>query len=222
MEFNYTPFWLSLKLAGGTTLVLAVLGLPLVYAISVARSWYQTLLKAVFNLPLVLPPTVLGYYLLIVLQPNGWLGKLSQEYLGMRLAFSFPGLLIGSVIFSVPFMINPILSALESLPPSLAEASATLGKNRWVTFTRVLLPNIRSSVITGLVMSFAHSIGEFGVVLMIGGNIPSETRVASIAIYNEVELLNYQQANQYAFILLGFSFVLLVLLYGYQYRKPTG
>jgi molybdate transport system permease protein len=222
MEFNYTPFWLSLKLAGGTTLILAVLGLPLVYMVSISRSWYQLLLKAVFNLPLVLPPTVLGYYLLVILQPNGVIGRFSQEYLGMRLAFSFPGLLIGSVIFSLPFMINPILSALEGLPPSLAEASATLGKSRWITFIRVLLPNIRSSVITGLVMSFAHSIGEFGVVLMIGGNIPSETRVASIAIYNEVELLNYERADQYAFILLGFSFILLVILYGYQYRKQTG
>jgi molybdate transport system permease protein len=164
----------------------------------------------------VLPPTVLGYYLLIAFQPDNILGKLLG---GRSLAFSFTGLVIGSVIFSLPFMMNPIFSALENLPNNLKDAAFTLGKSKRTTFYKVIIPNIKPSIWIGAVMSFAHTIGEFGVVLMIGGNIPGRTRVASIAIYNEVDKMNYNAANFYAAILLLFSLVVLFGLYSYQQQK---
>jgi len=216
------PFVLSLELAGITTVLLFLLAIPLVYFIYFAQSAVKPLLKAVVSMPLVLPPTVLGYYLLIILRPESWLGKLSDQLFDLRLVFSFPGLVIGSLIFSLPFMVNPILSAIENLPASYKEAAYTLGKSRWNTLWHVFLPNVRSSVIVGLVMTFAHTIGEFGVILMIGGNIPEETRVASIAIYNEVEMLNFDNANIYATILLLFSFVVLFCVYFYQNRRVEG
>ncbi len=213
------PMLLSLKLALVTTILLFILVLPLVYLIYFYSFRSKPLLKAVVSLPLVLPPTVLGYYLLILLRPDGWLGRLSDHLFDARLVFSFPGLVIGSLIFSLPFMVNPILSALENLPTSYREAAYTLGKSRWNILWHVLLPNIRSSVVVALVMTFAHTVGEFGVILMIGGNIPGETRVASIAIYNEVEMLNFDNADLYAGILLFFSFMVLLLVYLYQNRR---
>ncbi|MEM9671312.1 MAG: molybdate ABC transporter permease subunit [Bacteroidota bacterium] len=219
---NWSPFWLSFKLASVTTVLLFLLGIPLVYFIYFYGRSSKPLLKAVISLPLVLPPTVLGYYLLLLLRPEGWLGQLSQQWLDIRLVFSFPGLVIGSIIFSLPFMVNPILSALENLPDTYREAAYTLGKSRWNTLIHVLLPNIKASLWVGGVMTFAHTIGEFGVVLMIGGSIPEQTRVASIAIYNEVEMLNYADANVYAAILLLFSFIVLILVYLYQHQRTQG
>lgn len=210
------PFFLSLQLAFFTTLILLVLCFPLAFALHMYRFAAKPVFKAMVSLPLVLPPTVLGYYLLIAFQPNGWLGHLIGQLTGVQLVFSFPGLVLGSVVFSLPFMINPVLSALEALPASYREAAFTLGKSRWTTFHRVLLPNIKPSLLVGIVMSFAHTIGEFGVILMIGGNIPGRTRVASIAIYHEVEALNYATADFYALILLGFSFFTLVGVYVFQ------
>jgi molybdate transport system permease protein len=214
------PLLLSLKLATVTTIILFVLAIPLVYFIFFHSRRSKAIFKAVVSMPLVLPPTVLGYYLLIMLRPEGWLGQLSAALFDTRLVFSFPGLVIGSLIFSLPFMVNPILSAIESLPASYREAAYTLGKSRWNTLWHVLLPNVKASVIVGLVMTFAHTIGEFGVILMIGGNIPGETRVASIAIYNEVEMLNFANADLYASILLIFSFIVLLAVYLYQNRRP--
>ncbi|MGD1890276.1 MAG: molybdate ABC transporter permease subunit [Cyclobacteriaceae bacterium] len=219
---NWSPFWLSFKLASVTTVLLFLLGIPLVYFIYFYGRSSKPLHKAVISLPLVLPPTVLGYYLLLLLRPEGWLGQLSQQWLDIRLVFSFPGLVIGSIIFSLPFMVNPILSALENLPDTYREAAYTLGKSRWNTLIHVLLPNIKASLWVGGVMTFAHTIGEFGVVLMIGGSIPEQTRVASIAIYNEVEMLNYADANVYAAILLLFSFIVLILVYLYQHQRTQG
>ena len=219
---NWSPFWLSFKLASVTTVLLFLLGIPLVYFIYFYGRSSKPLLKAVISLPLALPPTVLGYYLLLLLRPEGWLGQLSQQWLDIRLVFSFPGLVIGSIIFSLPFMVNPILSALENLPDTYREAAYTLGKSRWNTLIHVLLPNIKASLWVGGVMTFAHTIGEFGVVLMIGGSIPEQTRVASIAIYNEVEMLNYADANVYAAILLLFSFIVLILVYLYQHQRTQG
>lgn len=216
------PLVLSLQLAMVTTVLLFGISIPLVYAIYFHSSHAKPLLKAVVSMPLVLPPTVLGYYLLIFMRPDGWLGQLSQQLFDLRLVFSFPGLVIGSLIFSLPFMVNPILSAIENLPASYKEAAYTLGKSRWNTLWHVLLPNVKSSVVVGLVMTFAHTIGEFGVILMIGGNIPGETRVASIAIYNEVEMLNFDNADMYAGILLVFSFIVLISVYMYQNRRPQG
>jgi len=222
MEISLAPFWLSLKLAFITTLILFFLGIFLVYIIYFLGGKLRPLLKAVVSLPLVLPPTVLGYYLLIFFQPEGWVGQVSEQLFGLRLVFSFPGLVIASVIFSLPFMVNPVLSAIENSPAYYREAAFTLGKSRWITLTKVMLPNVKSSVVVGLVMTFAHTIGEFGVILMIGGNIPGETRVASIAIYDEVETLNYAGANFYATILLVFSMLVLAGVYFYQGKKSQG
>lgn len=216
------PFILSLQLALTTTLLLFVLGIPLIFFLYFYSGRFSPVLKAVVSLPLVLPPTVLGYYLLVLLRPGGWIGRLSEAWFGLRLIFSFPGLVIGSLIFSLPFMVNPILSALETLPATYREAAYTLGKSPWSIGYRVLLPNIKPALLTGMVMTFAHTIGEFGVVLMIGGSIPGKTRVASVAIYNEVEMLHYQNANQYALILLLFSFMVLVIVYFYQNRRSPG
>lgn len=222
MEISLAPFWLSLKLAFITTMILFFLGILLVYFVYFFGGALRPLLKAVVSLPLVLPPTVLGYYLLVFFRPDGWVGQLSEQLFGLRVVFSFPGLVVASVIFSLPFMVNPVLSAIENLPAYYREAAFTLGKSRWVTLTKVMLPNVKSSVVVGLVMTFAHTIGEFGVILMIGGNIPGETRVASIAIYDEVETLNYAGANFYAAILLVFSVVVLAGVYLYQGRKTQG
>ncbi len=213
------PFILSLQLALTTTLLLFALSIPLIFFLYFYSGRFRPVLKAVVSLPLVLPPTVLGYYLLLLLRPDGWIGRLSEALFGLRLIFSFPGLVIGSLIFSLPFMVNPILSALETLPATYREAAYTLGKSPWNIGYRVLLPNIKPAILTGMVMTFAHTIGEFGVVLMIGGSIPGKTRVASVAIYNEVEMLHYKNANQYALILLLFSFAVLMVVYFYQNRR---
>lgn len=220
MEWSPGPFWLSIKLAFYTTLFLTGIGIPLIYYIHFSKRM-KPFYKAVVSLPFVLPPSVIGYYLLVAFSPDGWAGSLFESFFDLRLAFSFQGLVVASVIFSLPFMLNPILSGLENLPDSLEEAAYTLGKNRWQTFIKVLLPNVKSSLLIAMVMTFAHTIGEFGVVLMIGGSIPGETRVASVAIYNQVEALNYQTANVYALIMLVFSFVVLMVVYLVQgYRNP--
>jgi len=216
---DFSPFILSLKLAVISTFILLFVGFIFVYIIHFHSFKIRPLIKAVVSLPLVLPPSVLGYYLLVTLQPESFLGKWANSLLGIQLVFSFPGLVVASIIYSLPFMVNPILSAIEGLPQSFEEASYTLGKSKWQTFLRVHLPNIRPSIIVASTMAFAHTIGEFGVILMIGGNIPGETRVASIAIYNEVETLNYAQANTYAAILLIFSLVVLALVYLLQEKR---
>ena len=164
-------------------------------------------------MPLVLPPTVLGFYLLLVFSPNSTLGAWLNEYLGIRMVFSFAGLVLGSMIYSLPFMVQPIQSGFAKLSPSLREAAYILGKSKWITFRKVLLPNIKPALLTGIVLAFAHTIGEFGVVLMIGGNIPGKTRVASIAIYDEVESMNYAAANHYSLILFALTFLILLSVY---------
>ncbi|SDL80204.1 molybdate transport system permease protein [Catalinimonas alkaloidigena] len=221
MTFSWEPLWLSFKLALVTTLVLLLIGLPLVYLLHFRRGRGQVIGQALISLPLVLPPTVLGYYLLVLMSPENGLGRWLDDWFGWRLVFSFPGLVIGSVIYSLPFMINPILSALEGVSTVYEEVAYTLGKSRLTTFVRVLLPMVRASVVVGAVMTFAHTIGEFGVILMIGGSIPGETRVASIAIYNEVEMLQYDAADRYALVLLLFSFVVLLGVYTYQNRRTA-
>ena len=169
-------------------------------------------------MPLVLPPTVIGFYLLIAFSPKYFLGHFLESFFGVRVVFSFTGLVIGSVLFSLPFMVNPIKAGFQNFPLALMEASFCLGKSRKETLRRVILPNIKPALLTGIVMAFAHTIGEFGVVLMIGGNIPGETRLASIAIYNEVEALNYDTAGLYALILVFISFFILLIFY-YLNRK---
>ncbi|HED06767.1 MAG TPA: molybdate ABC transporter permease subunit [Ignavibacteria bacterium] len=207
------PLVLSLELAFITALLLFIIGIPLAYWLSGSDFKLKPVISAIVSMPLVLPPTVLGFYLLVAFSPLHFPGNLINELFNIRLVFSFEGLIIASVIYSLPFMVNPIQSGLESLPPTLKEASYTLGKSKFQTLIKILLPNIKPSLLTGIVLSFAHTIGEFGVVLMIGGNIPGKTRVASLAIYDEVESLNYHNANIYALILFAITFTILLIVY---------
>lgn len=213
------PLFLTFKLALIVTAILLVIGVPLACWIVFSRSRFKYVVETLVSMPLVLPPTVIGFYLLIAFSPQYFLGHFLQSYLGVRVVFSFTGLVIGSVLFSLPFMVNPIKAGLQSFPLALMEASYCLGKSPWETLHRVILPNIKPALLTGIVMAFAHTIGEFGVVLMIGGNIPGETRLASIAIYNEVEALNYHTAGLYALVLVLVSFFILLVFY-YLNRKP--
>ncbi|WP_339791561.1 molybdate ABC transporter permease subunit [uncultured Imperialibacter sp.] len=218
MEQFMAPLWLSLKLAVFTTLILAFIGVVSGYVLHMFSFRGKSLIRAIVALPLVLPPTVLGYYLLVAMQPDSVAGGVFEKLFGIRMVFSFYGILLGSIVFSLPFMVSPILSGLDALPKSLMEASFTLGKTRLQTFFKVLVPNIKSSLFAAFIMTFAHTIGEFGVVLMIGGNIPGQTRVASIAIFHEMEAMNYDVANQYAMVLLVFSLVIIFLVQWLQKR----
>jgi len=196
------PIYLSLQLAVLTTVLLAVVGIPLAGWLSITKTRAKPLLETIIALPLVLPPTVLGFYLLIAFSPNQGLGAWLDDVLGLRVVFSWGGLVFASMIYSLPFMVQPILAGLRNLDQNIQEASYVLGKSKWQTLRYVSLPTIKPSILTGLILSFAHTLGEFGVVLMIGGNIPGETRVASIAIYDQVEALNYGAANTYALIVI--------------------
>ena len=204
---------LTFELAGITTLILLFIGIPLGYFLSQTRSKFKPIIEAIVSMPLVLPPSVLGFYLLLAFSPKNAFGEWLKNTFDIRLVFSFEGLVIASIIFSLPFMIHPIQSGFASLSKSLKEASFTLGKSKLQTIWFVLLPNIRSSLLTASVITFAHTVGEFGVVLMIGGNIAGETKVASIAIYDEVEALNYSLANQYALTLFLITFSILLFVY---------
>jgi len=207
------------KLAGWTTIILLVIGFPIAYLLAYRRFPLKAVVEALISMPLVLPPTVLGFYMLVAYSPQNWFGRFLAEHFNLSLAFSFDGVLIASVLFSLPFMIQPLQNGLTGLPKSLREASYTLGKSEFTTFIRVLVPNMIPSVITAIAMTFAHCIGEFGVVIMVGGNIPEETRVASIAIYDEVQAMNYHAANQYSFILFIISLLILTLVYSMNGKK---
>lgn len=210
---NWDPLILTFKLAFVTTLLLLALSVPLAYWLSYSRSRVKPLVETLVSMPLVLPPTVLGFYFLLAFSPGNAFGQWLNEWLGIKLVFSFPGLVLASLLYSLPFMVHPIQSGLSSLPDSLREAASVLGKTRTQTLLRVLLPNIKTSLLTGIVLAFAHTIGEFGVVLMIGGSIPGTTRVASIAIYDEVEALNYEAANFYSAVLFAITFCILLAVY---------
>jgi len=215
---DWQPLWLTFRLAIITSTILFVVALPLAYWLAFAKFKGRGLVEAIIGMPLVLPPSVLGFYLLLAFSPSYWFGAWIENILGLRLVFSFPGLVIGSVIYSLPFMVYPLRAGLQSLPASLREASYTLGKSRFETFYKILLPNCKSAILTAIVLTFAHTVGEFGVVLMIGGNIPGVTKVASVAIYNEVEALNYVGANQYALVLFTITFIILLLVYSINNR----
>ncbi|MGI4750317.1 MAG: molybdate ABC transporter permease subunit [Janthinobacterium lividum] len=210
---DWSPIFLTLKLAFVSTIILLLFGLPVAYWLSKGHSFFKVILEVILTMPLVLPPSVLGFYLLLAFSPQQGLGKWLLQYFNLQLVFSFEGLVLASVIYSLPFMISPVKSALQQLPSSLAHASFTMGKSEWETFFRVLLPNIRASLLTASVMTFAHTLGEFGVVLMIGGNIPGLTRVASIAIYNSVENMDYPTANLYSLVLIGLTFALVTTVF---------
>ena len=217
---DWSPVWLTLRLAAITTAILLIIGLPLAYWLSKGRSIVKIVIEAVITMPLVLPPSVLGFYLLIAFSPQHGIGLWLQQHFNIQLVFSFPGLVLASVIYSMPFMTGPIKSALQQLPVSLSQASYTLGKTELQTFIKVLLPNIRASLLTAVVLTFAHTLGEFGVVLMIGGNIPNVTRVASIAIYDSVENMDYADANAYSLLLFAITFIIVVAVF--IFNKRTG
>ena len=207
------------RLAGWTTAILFVVGFPIAYLLAYKRFWFKPVLEALISMPLVLPPTVLGFYMLVAYSPQNAFGRMLAEHFNVRLAFSFEGVLIASVLFSLPFMIQPLQNGLTAIPKSFRETAYTLGKSELTTFIRVLIPNMVPSIITAAAMTFAHCIGEFGVVIMVGGNMPGETRVASIAIYDEVQAMNYHTANQYSFILFIISLLILTLIYSINGKK---
>jgi len=214
------PIWLSVQLSFVTTLFLFALGIPLAYWLSVTKARAKPFIEALVALPIVLPPTVLGFYVLLAIGANGPVGRIYESVFNTPLAFSFPGLVIGSFLYSFPFAIQPIQSSFESVDGRLVEASFTMGKSRWMTFFHIIIPLSKKGLVTGGVLSFAHTMGEFGVVLMVGGNIPGLTKVASIAIYDEVQAMNYGGANIISLVLLALSFSVLLMVYIFN-RKPV-
>lgn len=222
MSIELTPLWLSFKLASVTTFVLILIGIPLAYGLAYWKSGIKFLFEAILSLPLVLPPSVLGFYLLIAFAPDSYIGSLVGSLFDYQLVFTFGGMVVASVIYSLPFMVQPVQTALENLPESLREAAYTLGKTQIQTVFYVLLPNIKTALLSGIVLSFAHTVGEFGVILMIGGNIPGETRVASLAVFDAVESLNYEEAHFYSLILLLSSLVIITFVYAVNKKKKYG
>ena len=206
---DWTAIWLTMRLATYTTVILCLIGLPLAYWLARSAWRWKFLIEATVALPLVLPPTVLGFYLLIAMSPNHLVGRAYESLTRQSLAFSFPGLLIASIIYSLPFAVRPFVAAFATVDRRLIEASWCLGVSRLATFVRVVLPLCWAGILTGSVLSFAHTVGEFGVVVMVGGNIAGVTRTVSISIYDEVQALNYAAAAQTALVLLLFSFVVL-------------
>jgi molybdate transport system permease protein len=211
---DWTAFWLTVRLAILVTVILFVVGLPLAYWIAFSRWRWKFMVEAVVGLPLVLPPTVLGFYLLVALGSQSPLGRWWESLTGHTLAFTFEGLVIGSLLYSLPFAVQPFAAAFGAVDRRLLAASDTLGASRLRRFVRVIVPLSASGLITGIALSFAHTMGEFGVVLMVGGNIPGVTRTVSIEIYDQVQAFQYAAANRTALLLLAISFVALSTVYG--------
>jgi molybdate transport system permease protein len=212
-DLEWQAIFLTLRLAVVSTCLLLVIGTPLAWWLAHRRGTLVAIVEACVALPLVLPPTVLGFYLLLALAPGALPGRLWQAVTGAQLAFSFSALVIGSVLYSMPFVVQPLQQAFRSVSPRLLDAAATLGANRRDQFTSVVLPLTRRSFLVAAALGFAHTVGEFGVVLMIGGNIPGETQVLSIALYDHVEAMDYGSAHRLALGLVVFSLALLFLLY---------
>jgi molybdate transport system permease protein len=210
---DFEALWLTLRLAVGTTAILLVMALPLAWWIASGRGAGRALVQAVVALPLVLPPTVLGFYLLVALGPLSAPGRLLIRVLGHPLAFSFAGLLVGSVIYSLPFAVQPLVAGFTAIDKGYIEAAEGLGASAGRTFWSVVLPLARGSLLTSAVLAFTHTVGEFGVVLMLGGNIPGATQTLSIALYDQVQEFNYAAANRTALVLVGFAIVALVTIY---------
>ncbi len=221
---DWTPFWLSFKLAGTTTLILFLIALPVAWWLSRTKSRAKPMFEALISLPIVLPPSVLGFYILWALAPNSPVGAFFEEYLGVKLVFSFTGLVVASCLYSFPFMVQPLQSGFESLDKNMLEASLLAGKTPFQTLWRVALPNIKPSLLTALIVTFAHTVGEFGVVLMVGGSIPGETKVASVAIYEFVEIMDYENAHIYSAVMVALSFAVLLAVYTFNryHRRQLG
>ena len=212
------PLWLSTQLAFVTTLILIAVGTPLAWWLSRTNVRLKPAIQAIVAMPIVLPPTVLGFYLLILLGPEGAIGSWWVELTGGALTFSFAGLVIASCVYSLPFAVQPMQTAFEALPDRYLERAWTLGASRLDAFFSIAVPLSVRGFVSGAVLSFAHTLGEFGVVLMVGGNIPGETRVVSIAIYDHVESLNYAAAHRLSILLLGFAFVVLIAMFTFNRR----
>ena len=210
---DFSPFYLSFKLAFISTLILLVFCVPLAYFLSRVSFKGKSVIEAIISLPLVLPPSVLGFYILVFLSPYSTIGSFFEEHFGIRLVFNFTSLVIASCIYSLPFMFAPLLGAFNSLPKNIIEASYTLGKGRITTMLKIALPNIKPSLLNAIIISFAHTLGEFGVVLIIGGSLSRETKVASIAIYEATEMLDFTTAHIYSGIMLAISFFVLFCVY---------
>jgi molybdate transport system permease protein len=215
---DWQAIGLSIRLALATTAILLVVGVPLAYWLAFSRRRWRFLVEAVVALPLVLPPTVLGFYILLAIGPRSPVGALYARITGGMLPFSFEGLLLASVLYSLPFSVQPVAAAFQGVDRKLVEASWCLGVSRAATFRRVIVPLARPGIATGAILSFAHTMGEFGVVLMVGGNIAGSTRTLSISIYDQVQALQYGSAMETSLLLLGFSFVALALTYALQRR----
>jgi len=211
MEF--TPFLLSFKLALMTTVILFFISMPLAWYLSQTRSKVKPLLEAITALPIVLPPSVLGFYILWALSQNSVFGTFLEEQFGIQLVFNFAGLVVASCFYSLPFMVQPLQSGFESLNKNMLEASYISGKSKLITILKVALPNMKPALLTAIIVTFAHTVGEFGVVLMVGGSIPGETKVASVAIYEMVEIMDYSTAHIYSIIMLLISFLVLLSVY---------
>ena len=218
---DWQAFLLTIRLAVLVAAILVLIGLPIAYWITYSRWRWKFLAEAVIALPIVLPPTVLGFYVLVALGPHSPIGRWWEALTGHTLAFTFQGLVIGSLLYSLPFAVQPFAASFAAVDPKLIAASATLGASKLRTFFRVILPLSASGLVTGVALSFAHTMGEFGVVLMVGGNIPGVTRTVSIDIYDQVQASNYASANQTALVLLTISFVVLSAVYALNRRVWT-
>jgi molybdate transport system permease protein len=215
------PIWLTLQLASVTVIILLAIGTPMAWWLAHTRSKMRVGIEALVALPLVLPPTVLGFYLLILLGPNGWIGGPVKALTGSPLSFTFTGLVFASTLYSLPFVVQPLQSNFESIGSTPMETAASLGASRWDAFFSVILPLSRRGYLTATVLGFAHTLGEFGVVLMVGGNIPGKTKVISIEIYDRVEILEYTQAHILSVGLLLFSFIILLTVYSINKKLPV-
>jgi molybdate transport system permease protein len=220
-EFDWGPVWLTIRLAGVTVLVLLFVGTPIAWWLAHTRSSLRTVVEAIVALPIVLPPTVLGFYLLIALGPHGFLGGPWKQLTGSSLTFTFSGLVIASTLYSLPFVVQPLHGAFEALGKGALEAAWSLGASRFDAFLTVISPMALRGYLTAIVLGFAHTLGEFGVVLMVGGNIPDKTRVISIAIFDMVEVMEYNQAHILSAGMLGISFLVLVGVYTFNRRLPV-
>ena len=218
-NLDLEPFIISFKLAFITTLILFFISLPLAWYLSQTKSKVKPFLEAITALPLVLPPSVLGFYILWALSYNSPIGAFFEEQFGIKLVFTFYGLVIASCFYSLPFMVQPLQSGFESLNKNMLEASYICGKSKFETLFKIALPNIKPSLITAVIVTFAHTVGEFGVVLMVGGSIPSETKVASVAIYEFVETLDYTNAHIYSAIMIIMSFLVLLSVYIFNQKQ---
>ncbi len=216
---EFTPFLLSFKLAAITTVILCIIGIFLAWYLSQSTSRLKPIFESITALPIVLPPSVIGFYILFALSHNSPLGAWVYDVFGIKMVFNFTGLVIASCFYSLPFMVQPLQSGFEALPKNMLEASYIAGKSKLVTLMKVALPNIKPSLMSALVITFAHTVGEFGVVLMVGGSIPAQTKVASVAIYEMVEIMDYKSAHVYSGLMVLMSFLVLLSVYLFNRKQ---